>query len=235
LHAAHLFDAFGYRLTLKDRVINMIRIFSIAALLLLVGCQQIEQLPYVKANSATPSHNLKVLPVSYQFVIDLGKGGLVSEDRSAIERFISSHGHVDNQRLVIASDSRQQRKLAKWLKSVGFKDDQLRWDAQNSAPDSVMLITEYFKVQAPDCPNWQGNNSGLNHSQQRSSNFGCATATNLAAMVRSPRELVKGRSLGAANSDKMLSAMGSYLTPAADASTAGDTGNQTITEILGGQ
>jgi pilus biogenesis lipoprotein CpaD len=213
----------------------MIRIFSLAAFVLLAGCQQIEQLSYVKANSVTPSQSLKVLPVSYQFVIDLAKGGLVSQDRAAIERFLSSHGHIDNQRLVVVTDSSQQRKLTKWLSAVGFKSTQLRWETQNSARDSVMLITEYFKVQAPDCPNWQGNNSSLNHSQQRSSNFGCATATNLAAMVRSPRELIKGRSLGAANSDKMLSAMGGYLTPAADASTAGDTGNQTITEILGGQ
>lgn len=44
----------------------------------------------------------------------------------------------------------------------------------------------------PNCPNWNGEVGGERESQ--SSNFGCATSTNLAAMVADPADLLHGRS-----------------------------------------
>ncbi|MGB1238393.1 MAG: CpaD family pilus assembly lipoprotein [Pseudomonadales bacterium] len=213
----------------------MKRIIALGAVVLLAGCQQINQLPYVQAQSATPSQHLKVVPVSYQFDINLGTGSLVTEDRVAIERFLRSHGPIDNQRLVVVADKSRQRQLSQWLASAGVKGNHLRWQTQGSRRELVVLITEYFKVRTPDCPNWQGNPSGHASSQQRSSNFGCATAANLAVMVRDPRELLKGRSLGAVNSDKMLSAVESYVNPPTADQGATTSDNQTISQILGGQ
>ncbi len=43
----------------------------------------------------------------------------------------------------------------------------------------------------PDCPNWSAK-SDVNLNNATSSNFGCATNGNLAAMVSNPEDLVKG-------------------------------------------
>lgn len=191
--------------------------------LCLSGCQQLAQVPYINAQSVTPNQSLKVVPVSYQFNINLGRSALVASDRTAMLRFLRSHGPIDNQKLVVIASSRRQRTLATWLGEAGVQPNQLRWQVKGSQPGAVVLITEYFKVQTPDCPNWQGGQNLPTHAQQRSSNFGCATAANLAVMVRDPRELLKGRSLGAVSSDKMLSAMGRYLAPAEENTSTNNT------------
>ncbi|WP_404713980.1 CpaD family pilus assembly lipoprotein [Sphingomonas sp. MMS24-J13] len=44
----------------------------------------------------------------------------------------------------------------------------------------------------PHCPNWQPEERGEQEGQ--SSNYGCASAVNLAAMVADPADLVRGKS-----------------------------------------
>ena len=44
----------------------------------------------------------------------------------------------------------------------------------------------------PGCPDWR--DKDLPASEGQSSNYGCATATNLAAMVADPNDLLRGRS-----------------------------------------
>ena len=56
-------------------------------------------------------------------------------------------------------------------------------------PREVLLKTEYYKVYTPKCPNWE------NVSGEENSNFGCATAVNLAVHVSNPRDLIIGRKL----------------------------------------
>jgi pilus assembly protein CpaD len=43
----------------------------------------------------------------------------------------------------------------------------------------------------PNCPNWS--DKDLPESEGQSSNYGCATALNLAAMIADPNDLIRGR------------------------------------------
>lgn len=60
------------------------------------------------------------------------------------------------------------------------------------AGDAVKVLMVRHVVRVPDCPDWS--RGGLMDWQNLpTSNFGCATATNLRAMVADPRDLVVGR------------------------------------------
>lgn len=52
----------------------------------------------------------------------------------------------------------------------------------------------------PHCPDWSGGNNG--NTEANGSNYGCATASNLAQMMADPMDLVRGRG-GDANSTEV--------------------------------
>jgi len=60
-----------------------------------------------------------------------------------------------------------------------------------------------------NCPNWAEDNG---HSNQPSSDFGCADAINLKLMVADPNDLTNGRTPGPAQGDAALAAYGRYQT-----------------------
>lgn len=57
----------------------------------------------------------------------------------------------------------------------------------------VRLIVRRTSASVPGCPDWR-TNSESNFTGGASSNFGCATNGNLAAMVANPEDLVRGQS-----------------------------------------
>jgi pilus assembly protein CpaD len=85
--------------------------------------------------------------------------------------------------------------VAEYLRSSGMKVAPLtdvnvaRWDG------AVQISVGRYVVTPPNCPDWTKSASydPLNHT---SSNFGCATATNLGLMVADPGDLVRGRPMG---------------------------------------
>lgn len=70
-------------------------------------------------------------------------------------------------------------------------------------PGSVRVVASRSTASVPDCPNWAGSDNGVVPPQNTSSNFGCATAGNLAAMVANPQDLVEGRN-GSGNGSASL-------------------------------
>jgi pilus assembly protein CpaD len=75
--------------------------------------------------------------------------------------------------------------------------------------DSMLVVVERYVVTPPNCPNWSGAPTG-DHSNQPSSNFGCADATNLGLMVADPHDLVLGRDLGPQEGNAGLYAIERY-------------------------
>lgn len=56
---------------------------------------------------------------------------------------------------------------------------------------TVRVIVSRMKATVPHCPDWSAN-SDVNLGNATSSNYGCATNGNLAAMVANPEHLIKG-------------------------------------------
>jgi pilus assembly protein CpaD len=75
--------------------------------------------------------------------------------------------------------------------------------------DEVALHVERYVVTPPACPNWS-KPSGGDPTNTVSSNFGCATATNLGLMIANPRDLLSGRKPGPADAEPALRAIQNY-------------------------
>lgn len=58
---------------------------------------------------------------------------------------------------------------------------------------SVRVVTTRTVASVPGCPDWDPTDNGATPRQNTSSNFGCATNANLAAMIADPNDLVRGR------------------------------------------
>ncbi len=59
---------------------------------------------------------------------------------------------------------------------------------------SVRVVASRATASVPGCPNWAPEDNGVTPRQNTSSNYGCATNSNLAAMIADPNDLVVGRS-----------------------------------------
>jgi len=68
-----------------------------------------------------------------------------------------------------------------------------------------------YAVTLPSCPNWSQSQS-YDFTNAFTSNYGCATATNLGLMVASPADLVSGRPLTGAAAQPAAGAVQRYLT-----------------------
>src|SRR5690606_28670750 len=56
---------------------------------------------------------------------------------------------------------------------------------------SLRVVITRASAYVPGCPDWSSKSS-INFNNATSSNYGCATNSNLAAMVADPNDLIKG-------------------------------------------
>jgi pilus assembly protein CpaD len=77
--------------------------------------------------------------------------------------------------------------------------------------DELSLRLEHAVASAPGCPDWS-KAPGNDFDNTLHSDFGCTTATDLAAMIADPRDLLVGHVMGPAVGDNALAAMHKYQT-----------------------
>ena len=86
-------------------------------------------------------------------------------------------------------------------------------------PNHAIVEVSRTLVTLPPCPNWSKRSSS-DDANAPSSNFGCATETNLGLMVANPTDLASGRPAGGAAGEPAVSAMHRYLTDKVELPTA---------------
>jgi pilus assembly protein CpaD len=92
-------------------------------------------------------------------------------------------------------------------------------------PQGQMRLTvDQTVVTAPNCPNWS-KAPGNDFDNTLHSDFGCATASNLAAMIDDPRDLAGGRAMGPPRGDAALAAIKRYNTGKVAPLSGQDTGS----------
>jgi len=102
-------------------------------------------------------------------------------------------------------DPVQQHRLSDWFAAVGLKygdhvalDDPAQAGATHAAVEAVAakfgLILDDARAFAsvPGCPDWSGR-SDANFTNGTSRNYGCATSSNLAAMIANKEDLIHGQ------------------------------------------
>jgi pilus assembly protein CpaD len=62
----------------------------------------------------------------------------------------------------------------------------------NVAPGTVRIVVTRSSASVPNCPNWS-KTTEANYNSSNHPNYGCATNSNMAAMIADPEDLVRGR------------------------------------------
>ncbi|HEY0027734.1 MAG TPA: CpaD family pilus assembly protein [Allosphingosinicella sp.] len=124
------------------------------------------------------------------YVLDLSApgGDLGPEERGRLLGWFQSLGLGYGDRIFVDGYARDQ--VARVAAEYGLLlSDGTPVTAGQVQPGSVRVIVSRSTAEVPSCPNWD-NKAGPSST---SSNYGCATNSNLAAMVADPNDLVLGQ------------------------------------------
>jgi pilus assembly protein CpaD len=78
-------------------------------------------------------------------------------------------------------------------------------------PNRAIVAIGRYAVTLPPCPDWSKSGASTDFTNELSSNYGCADATNLGMIVASPSDLAGGRTLGPAFGKPEVAAVERYL------------------------
>jgi pilus assembly protein CpaD len=91
--------------------------------------------------------------------------------------------------------------------------------AQDAPPNHAIVAVQRTLVTLPPCPNWS-KRPYSDFDNQPSSNFGCATETDLGMMVANPTDLASGLPLGSTAGQPTAAAVNRYLNDKVELPTA---------------
>jgi pilus assembly protein CpaD len=193
------------------------------------GCAP--QVAYWSPVEAPKESRVELVRESHDVMFPAGNATLTAEERAELDAFLRSLGPLEGTDLRIvgvvggpgtdrtadvALLSRRAAAIREALAARGVTADEIdvRYLA-GSAPVGaevptksaalpgsrrVEVVAERHVVIPPACPDWSKPIGG-DFANTPSSNFGCATATNLGLMVANPRDLVRGRALSPADGE----------------------------------
>ena len=188
-------------------------IISLALLLSAVGCYPLsaeytesEAPKTLRLDNATTQFNFRFAP---------GSTRLLGGDASRL-RNLAATGTIGSRDRVLVFAGGGPGLAAARVEAVG--EELLPYgivvsgaNAPNIPRDAVLVEAQRYLVTLPPCPNWS--KEPIDHfTNAQSSNFGCATVSNLARMVASPADLVSGRPLGSTAGMPASAAVQRYLT-----------------------
>jgi len=157
------------------------------------------------------------------FVFDVSGGGLdASEQHRLIDWFDALHlGYGDRVSIDShTSDTASHEAIAAVVARYGLLLSETAPVTQGSDRISgARIIVSRSTASVPNCPNWS-RASQPEFAASTMSNFGCATNTNLAAMIADPADLIHGRDDGDNDPLTISRAIKSYR----DAKNTGDAG-----------
>jgi len=139
-------------------------------------------------------------------------------ERDALARFLDRVGRGEGVRITLASPAggnarlglQRETALADFIRGQGFRVALGPADPKGgTGRDSVRVTVGRHIVKPPACPDWSRDDSA-DSANRVTSNFGCATATNLGLMVADPGVLVRGTDLGPADAEAVVPGVKKY-------------------------
>ena len=178
----------------------------------------------------------RVEPVRLQHDVRFANGAQFSPAEMAqLDGFIARHDIGYGDRVYVltdaktATDSAAQRSanVAKYMAAHGVKAAIL--PSVEAQPGLVRIVVNRYVVVPPNCPDWSKPTTA-DYSNTAMSNLGCANTANLGLMVADPRELVQGRTAGAADGEGSVLAIQRYrtgkITPLEKSATSNSTAGE---------
>jgi pilus assembly protein CpaD len=166
----------------------------------------------VQTRSVTATHSVRL--GEGEAVLDAAQ---IADLRNFLQATDASQGTPVQVRTAAGDQDRAAPMIAA-LHALGFQPT-LSSDS-TIAPGEVRLVIESVVASAPACPNWS-RPPGNDAANAVHSDFGCASAANLAAMVADPRDLMVGRALKPASGDAAVAAIARYRQGVSPSTVAG--------------
>lgn len=149
--------------------------------------------------------------VTFEHPIRFASGDetLGEAEKTRLRRFLALHDAGYGDDVMIGASgaasnaveaARREAAVMAELRALDFSPRLLPETPSGATSDgpAVHLVLGRYVVVPPDCPDWSKPADG-DPNNRVSSNFGCATATNLGLMVANPGDLVRGRRAGPAD------------------------------------
>lgn len=172
-------------------------LLSIAPAALLAGCAGTAN------RGLEPIHQPVVARGDYVFDVATNGRGLAPMERGRLAGWMASLRLGYGDRVAIddpAADQDAREDVATEVARYGLLlSDEAPVTGAPVAPGTVRVVVTRMSASVPGCPDYSHMNPP-DYDSSTSSNFGCATNVNLAAMVANPADLVRGQA-GAETSD----------------------------------
>lgn len=177
--------------------------FTLTLLLTLGACRTADTPPA----ATTSLKQLQVVTSEMRHYVAFDSGATLPESmvRRHLDEFLSGRRSDERFALLVPDDITGQRRgasVAAILRAHGVPKNRIAvyHAVRQDAPDMpgrdgvVTVVARRYVVNAPACPDWSMP-TGRNPDNRPTSNFGCATALNLGAMIADPADLAGGRVL----------------------------------------
>ena len=144
-------------------------------------------------------HQPVVSRSNYAIDLNAGSGGLAQGERQRLGEWMTALGAGYGDRLAIdyGPGGFADAETASAVSQVAANYDVALVDtapvtAGAVVPGTVRLVLTRSTASVPSCPDWS-KKSEANYTSGNHTNYGCATNSNLAAMVADPEDLVRGQ------------------------------------------
>jgi pilus assembly protein CpaD len=133
------------------------------------------------------------------FVLDLSadRGGVSPAEIERLHGWFDSIGLRYGDRISVDEGYGAGGARADVARAVGEYGLQLEPGAPVTAGEvgagAIRVIASRASASVPSCPNWDAAGNGITPPQGTSTNYGCSTNSNLAAMIANPNDLVRGQ------------------------------------------
>jgi pilus assembly protein CpaD len=144
-------------------------------------------------------HQPVVRNTIYQFDVAAGSGDLVPSEQGRLQGWLDAMGVRYGDRIAIEDPSvygasEAQATVRALVERRGLLISPDVPVTTGAVPDGhIRVVVTRASASVPSCPDW-ASKSSVNPNNATSSNYGCATNSNLAAMVANPNDLIKGSS-----------------------------------------
>lgn len=153
-----------------------------------------------------PERNYEIIQQSKYLYLDFAPTQTTLDDaqKTAIREFLIGHEPQFGQRIAVsfmANDgdttlaSGRSQTVRDFVRGLGYAAV-INGTVAEQKPDQVVITHHTPQARVPGCPDWQ-KTSGYDYTNTVYSNFNCANASNLGAMVANPMDLVKPAAMSA--------------------------------------
>ena len=133
----------------------------------------------------------------YQFDVAAGSGDLAPSEQGRLQGWLDAMGVRYGDRIAVEDPSvyganEAQSTIRAMIERRGLMlTNEVPVTTGTIAPGYLRVVVTRASAHVPNCPDWSSKSS-ININNSTSSNYGCATNSNLAAMVADANDLIKG-------------------------------------------